>query len=372
MIRLERWYRCVFVCSCLSTSNNAIHSTAPPRACRSRPHQWARHALESRLNTAFIRGSRCGSHRCGRRAARVNWRFQCKFESNTRRVQRPLLPGPPRVSSSMTGGRGCTRTLGLRAMGRRAFGAFWVTWGSLGRQSGGLCARATRKTFAGDRPVPLPSLLTRKKSAHSTEDGPPSTSVLGCGRSWTTTCSLSTGLYIYPPPPPSCPSPPYTITHSAGHPSLFTFTPPVHLLPIPSPTQLDTLPAYLPLPSYFPTFLLSYFPTLTVHLLPILSLTQLDTPLPSHSHTTCPVSTSSLYYHSLSWTPSLPTFPYRPTFLLSYSYCPPRLPILSPPQLDTLPSQCELRLLRLQQRQRRVLERGRWLFPRPPNQVPIR
>ena len=78
------------------------------------------------------------------------------------------------------------RTLGLRAMGRRAFGAFWVTWGSLGRQSGGLCARATRKTFAGDRLVPLPSLLTRKKSAHSTEDGPPSTSVLGCGRSWTT------------------------------------------------------------------------------------------------------------------------------------------------------------------------------------------
>ena len=59
----------------------------------------------------------------------------------------------------------------------------------------------------------------------------------------------------------------YTITHSAGHPPC--------------------------LPSL--TILLSYFPTLTVHLLPILSLTQ----------------------------------------------------------LDTLPSQCELRLLRLQQRQRR-------------------
>ena len=53
----------------------------------------------------------------------------------------------------------------------------------------------------------------------------------------------------------------------------FTVTPPVHLLPILSPTQLDTLPAYLPLPSYFPTFLLL-------------------------------LSTSSLYYHSLSWTPS--------------------------------------------------------------------
>ena len=68
----------------------------------------------------------------------------------------------------------------------------------------------------------------------------------------------------------------YTITHSAGHPPC--------------------------LPSL--TILLSYFPTLTVHLLPILSLTQ----------------------------------------------------------LDTLPLQCELRLrlLRLQQRQRRVLERGRW------------
>ena len=195
---------------------------------------------------------------------------------------------------------------GLPCMGRRAFGAFWVTWGSLGRQSGGLCARATRKTFAGDRLFPLPSLLTRKKSAHSTEDGPPSTSVLGCGRSWTTACSLSTGLYIYPPPPP----------------------PPVHLLPILSPTQLDTLPAYLPLPSYFPTFLLLlstsslyyhplswtplslYIHTLPVHLLPILSPTQLDTlpaylPLPSYFPTfLLLLSTSSLYYHSLSWTPS--------------------------------------------------------------------
>ena len=137
-----------------------------------------------------------------------------------------------------------------------------------------------------------------------------------------------------------------------------------------------------------------------VHLPPILSPTQLDTPLSSHSHL---LSISSLYHHPLSWTPSLPTFPYHLTFLLSYSYCPHPpytithsaghppclppltillsyfptltvhlLPILSLTQLDTLPSQCELRLLRLQQRQRRVLERGRWLFPRPPNQVPIR
>ena len=70
-------------------------------------------------------------------------------------------------------------------------------------------------------------------------------------RSWTTACSLSLQGYIYTLPHP----------------------PPVHLLPILSPTQLDTLPAYLPLPSYFPTFLLL-------------------------------LSTSSLYYHSLSWTPS--------------------------------------------------------------------
>ena len=56
---------------------------------------------------------------------------------------------------------------------------------------------------------------------------------------------LSTGLYIYSPPP---------------HP------PPVHLLSILSPTQLDT-----PLP------------------------------LSSHSHL---LSISSLYYHLLSWTPS--------------------------------------------------------------------
>jgi hypothetical protein len=177
-------------------------------------------------------------------------------------------------------------------------------------------------------------------------------------------CSFSlTGLYIHhsPPHPPSCPPPSYTITHSAGHPSLFTFTPycppppytttnsaghptfllsylTVHLPPIQPPTQLDTLPAYLPLPSYFPTFLLSYFPTLTVHLLPILSLTQLDTPLPSHSHTTCPVSTSSLYYHSLgprsfknththTQLDTLPAYlplpSYFPTFILLLSTSPP-------------------------------------------------
>ena len=168
----------------------------------------------------------------------------------------------------------CEVALGC-GLGRRAFGAFWVTWGSLGRQSGGLCARATRKTFAGDRLVPLPSLLTRKKSARSTEDGPPSTSVLGCGGAGRRhALSLYRAIYIPSPTPllsisslyyhplswtppslhihTSCPSPPYTITHSAGHPPC--------------------------LPSL--TILLSYFPTLTVHLLPILSPTQLDTPFP--------------------------------------------------------------------------------------------
>ena len=59
-------------------------------------------------------------------------------------------------------------------------------------------------------------------------------------------------VYIHtPPPPPSCPSPPYTITSSAGHP---TFLPSyflsVHLPPILSPPQLDTLL------SCFPTVLL--------------------------------------------------------------------------------------------------------------------
>jgi hypothetical protein len=72
--------------------------------------------------------------------------------------------------------------------------------------------------------------------------------VLGAGR-WH---DLSLQGYIYTTPPPSysyCPPPLYTITHSAGHPPF--------------------------LPSL--TIILSYFPTLTVHLLPILSLPQLDT-----------------------------------------------------------------------------------------------
>ena len=39
----------------------------------------------------------------------------------------------------------------------------------------------------------------------------------------------------------------------------------------------------------------------------------------------------------------------HPTFLLSYFLSAHLPPILSPPQMDTLPSQCELRLVRLQQ-----------------------
>ena len=107
----------------------------------------------------------------------------------------------------------------------------------------------------------------------------------------------------------SCPPPPYTTTHSAGHPILFTFRPHVHLPPIQPPTQLDTL--------------LSYFPTL--------------------------LSTSPLYNHQLSWTPYSPTFlPYCPpppytttnsaghhVFLLSYfSESPPGSPATPQPQLD--------------------------------------
>ena len=61
----------------------------------------------------------------------------------------------------------------------------------------------------------------------------------------------------------SCPPPPYTTTHSAGHPTPFTVTPPVHFLPIQSPSQLDT-----PLSSHS---------HLTVHLPPIQPPTQLDT-----------------------------------------------------------------------------------------------
>ena len=61
LAHLGRWYRCVFVCSCFSTSNNAIHSSALPRACRSRPPQRTRHAFESILQAAFRRGRRCRS-----------------------------------------------------------------------------------------------------------------------------------------------------------------------------------------------------------------------------------------------------------------------------------------------------------------------
>ena len=127
-------------------------------------------------------------------------------------------------------------------------------------------------------------------------------------------CSFSlTQGYIYTTPhphPPSCPPPPYTTTHSAGRPSLFTFTPAVHLPPILPPTQLDTplcshshLLSTSPL-YYHPlswTLHPSYFPTL-------LSTSSLyNHPLswtpPALSYFSTVLSTSSLYNHLLSWTP---------------------------------------------------------------------
>jgi hypothetical protein len=50
--------------------------------------------------------------------------------------------------------------------------------------------------------------------------------------------------YIYTTPlpsPPPCPSPPYTITYSAGHPPFLPSLTTVHLLPIQPPTQMDTI-----------------------------------------------------------------------------------------------------------------------------------
>ena len=58
----------------------------------------ARCARRARLSdqSGWTRRRRMGkAGRCGRRAARVNWRLQCKIESITRRVQRPAPPRPP-------------------------------------------------------------------------------------------------------------------------------------------------------------------------------------------------------------------------------------------------------------------------------------
>jgi hypothetical protein len=58
--------------------------------------------------------------RCGRRAARVNWRLQCESEPAMCPAQRPLLPGPPMAGSSRLDGGALRGRFGLRAWTARA------------------------------------------------------------------------------------------------------------------------------------------------------------------------------------------------------------------------------------------------------------
>ena len=60
LAHLGRWYRCVFVCSCFSTSNNAIHSSALPRACRS-------YIPKGKCTRYFVQRLVCVSERASRK-----------------------------------------------------------------------------------------------------------------------------------------------------------------------------------------------------------------------------------------------------------------------------------------------------------------
>ena len=65
--------------------------------------------------------------RCGRRAARVNWRLQCKIESSTRRVQRPAPPRPPQSRLVQAGRWSPARSLWVAGLdGERVARSGWA------------------------------------------------------------------------------------------------------------------------------------------------------------------------------------------------------------------------------------------------------
>ena len=121
--------------------------------------------------------------RCGRRAARVNWRLQCESKSATRPAQRPLLHGA--ASGPACPGwavEPCEVALGC-GLGRRERCAIWVVQGVPGQQSGGLlrpcssqsCARAPtcpplRALVTPITPTPMPAPTPdRRRHVHKNE-----------------------------------------------------------------------------------------------------------------------------------------------------------------------------------------------------------
>ena len=70
--------------------------------------------------------------RCGRRAARVNWRLQCKSESITRRVQRPAPPRPPQGRLVQAGRWSPARSLWVAGLDGESRCAVWAAQGDSG------------------------------------------------------------------------------------------------------------------------------------------------------------------------------------------------------------------------------------------------
>ena len=68
-----------------------------------------------------------GRGRCGRRAARVNWRLQRESESITRRVQRPTPSGPPQGRLVQAGWWSPARSLWVAGLdGERVARSGWA------------------------------------------------------------------------------------------------------------------------------------------------------------------------------------------------------------------------------------------------------
>jgi hypothetical protein len=97
--------------------------------------------------------------RCGRRAARVNWRLQCKIESITRRVQRPAPPRPPQGRLVQDGRWSPARSLWVAGLDSESVAQSGWAKATRGSNPEVCCVHAVHKAALGPHLAPVPSAV---------------------------------------------------------------------------------------------------------------------------------------------------------------------------------------------------------------------
>ena len=97
--------------------------------------------------------------RCGRRAARVNWRLQCKSESITRRVQRPAPPRPPQGRLVQDGRWSPARSLWVAGLDSESVAQSGRAKATRGSNPEVCCVHAVHKAALGPHLAPVPSAV---------------------------------------------------------------------------------------------------------------------------------------------------------------------------------------------------------------------